>query len=115
MPADFVPLSDARAQLGESPVWSSVHQAVWWVDIIGRKLLQTMLTGATESWNTPEIPGFVQCLGSTVYVGMQSGIYHFDAATGKYAKVASLEAEVQRFNEASQDSQGRIWAGTMDL
>ena len=113
--APFVPLTDARAQLGESPVWSHAHNAVWWVDIMGRRLLKTELTGATKEWPTPEIPGFVQCLGEEVLVGMQSGIFRFDPVTAQFEKRVTLLAPNQRFNDACTDAQGRIWAGTMDI
>lgn len=113
--APFTPLSDARARLGESPVWSARHKAVWWVDILGRKLLRTTLQGSTQQWNTPEIPGFVQCPGNAVVVGMQSGIFRFDVSSHKFEKIVALDARGQRFNDACTDVQGRIWAGTMDL
>lgn len=113
--ARFVPLSEARALLGESPVWSSVHQAIWWVDITGCKLLRTTLAGVTQFWDTPEMPGFVQCLGDAVFVGMQSGIFRFDASGPRFEKCVDLDAQGQRFNDACTDGQGRIWAGTMDM
>ncbi|MBL4813423.1 MAG: SMP-30/gluconolactonase/LRE family protein [Rhodobacteraceae bacterium] len=113
--APFVPLSDFRAKLGESPVWSAKHNAIWWVDIAGRKLLRTDLSGVSQTWPTPEIPGFVQVIGGDVLVGMQSGIFQFTPSTATFEKHVSLPAHGQRFNDACTDAQGRIWAGTMDL
>lgn len=113
--ASFVPLSEIRAQLGESPVWSKVHNAVWWVDITGRKLLRTDLIGETQEWATPEMAGFVQCLGEDIFVGMQSGIFRFNPTTAHFEKRVALLAPNQRFNDACTDSRGRIWAGTMDI
>lgn len=113
--APFVPLSTTRARLGESPVWSSVHNAVWWVDITGRKLLRTDLTGGTQEWPTPEIPGFVQCLGEEVLVGMQTGIFRFNQPSATFEKRVALLVPRQRFNDACSDNRGRIWAGTMDI
>lgn len=111
----FVPLSEFRARLGESPVWSDRHKAVWWVDIEGRKLLRTTLEGATVQWDTPEIPGFVQCVGDAVLVGMQSGVLRFDMDRPGFEKIVELSVSGQRFNDACTDSLGRVWAGTMDL
>jgi len=31
-------MTDERALLGESPVWSPEENAVYWIDILGRKL-----------------------------------------------------------------------------
>lgn len=113
--AQFAPLSHVCALLGESPVWSSAHQAIWWVDITGQTLIRTTLAGVSVCWETPEIPGFVQCVGGNVYVGMQSGIYEFFAVTSQFEKVAQLDIQGQRFNDACTDHNGRIWAGTMDI
>ncbi len=113
--AQFEPLSDTRALHGESPVWSFAHQAIWWVDVAGRKLLRTTMAGQTKFWDTPEIPGFVQCLSGDVMVGMQSGIFRFDLSTSQYIRIVHLNAPGQRFNDACTDAMGRIWAGTMDI
>ena len=113
--APFLPMSDVRAQLGESPVWSPVHNAVWWVDITGRQLLRTELTGKTKAWPTAEMAGFVQCIGEDVFVGMQSGIFRFDPTTSQFDKYVALLTPNMRFNDACTDTQGRIWAGTMDI
>ena len=113
--AKFVPLSGTRAQLGESPVWSVFYQAVWWVDITGRRLFQTKLTGETQEWETPEMPGFVQVIGEDVFVGMQTGIFRFDPVAEQFEKRVALLAPNQRFNDACCDTHGRIWAGTMDI
>ena len=111
----FAPLTSARARLGESPVWSPLHGAYWWVDIIGRTLFRTAPDGTTQGWATPEHPGFVQCIGPEVFVGMESGIFAFAPATGLFALRAPLPTGGMRFNDACTDPQGRIWAGTMDL
>ncbi|SFS51779.1 Sugar lactone lactonase YvrE [Sulfitobacter marinus] len=111
----FVPLTQTRAKLGESPVWSDAHDAIWWVDIQGHKVLRTTLAGETQAWTTPEMPGFVQCIGRDVFIGMQSGIFVFDDQAATFHKVAPLYLENQRFNDACTDAQGRIWAGTMDI
>ncbi|WP_186766330.1 SMP-30/gluconolactonase/LRE family protein [Phaeobacter marinintestinus] len=113
--APFEPLSDVGAQLGESPVWSSHDQAIWWVDILGCKLLRTRLSGRTDCWGTPEMPGFVECLGPQIIVGMQTGIFQFDPDTATFDRIVALDTPGQRFNDACQDARGRIWAGTMDI
>lgn len=113
--APFLPLSRVRAQLGESPVWSEVHGAIWWVDISGRALLRTDLNGATQKWPTPEIPGFIQCIGTEIFVGMQTGIFKFSPHTATFKRCVELALQNQRFNDACTDTQGRIWAGTMDI
>ena len=113
--AHFQPLSTARAQLGESPVWSTRDSAVWWVDITGRRLLKTTLDEQTEEWAMPEFPGFVQCVADRVFVGMQTGIFRFTPENGHLERVVTISEPGMRFNDACTDSRGRIWAGTMDV
>ncbi len=111
----FQPLTQYSAELGESPSWSAVDQAIWWVDIVGNKLVKTKINGATQIWETPEIPGFVQYVGNQIYVGMQTGIFRFAETSARFEKVVAITAKHQRFNDACTDSEGRIWAGTMDV
>jgi len=113
--APFTPLSQVRAQLGESPVWSIAYQAIWWVDIIGQKLFCTTLDGATREWSTPGLPGFVQIREAEVLVGLPTGIYCFDPVTELFEQRAACTMPGLRFNDACSDGLGRIWAGTMDI
>lgn len=111
----FEPLTDTRAILGESPVWSPLDNGFWWIDIGGRKLMRTELTGTTAAWGTPEMPGFVQYVAKQIIVGMESGIFAFHRKTGEFERLAALPETGVRFNDACTDAMGRIWAGTMDL
>jgi D-xylonolactonase len=48
------------AQLGEGPVWSAKDQAVWFVDIKGKRVHRfDTRTRALMSWQTPEEVGFI--------------------------------------------------------
>jgi sugar lactone lactonase YvrE len=117
MPAGpFHALSDEPATLGESPVYSASDDAVWWVDITGRKLIRTCLGGETTTWPTPEIPGFVQIdREARPIVGMERGIFRFDALTGSFIQILSCPQIGVRFNDSCVDENGTLWAGTMDL
>lgn len=112
---DFKPVSDVRAELGESPVWSAADACVWWVDISGRRLLRTGADGATETWETTEQVGFVVLASTGVVLGLESGLFAFDPSTGGFEQLVALEAPGVRFNDATTDSAGRLWAGTMDM
>lgn len=112
---DFLPTP--RAQLGESPVWSADDDSVWWVDITGRRVLRTDLSGGrTQSWQAPEMAGMVtRCARGGAVVGMESGLFHLDPETGRFRRIATLEERDIRFNDAAVDATGRLWAATMDL
>jgi sugar lactone lactonase YvrE len=112
----FAPLSTVTAELGESPVWSAAEGAVWWVDIPGRRLHKTSLdSGATRSWETPEQIGFVALTKAGVVAGMESGLFAFDPGPGAFELIWRLPDDGVRFNDATTDPAGRLWAGTMDI
>ncbi|MEP3046153.1 MAG: SMP-30/gluconolactonase/LRE family protein [Roseibium sp.] len=105
------------AVLGESPAIDPESNALWWVDIDGKKILKTSLdSGRTEAWDTPEIPGFVVLAGQNApALGMQSGIFSFDPTSGAFKRLLHFEGEGSRFNDAALDGSGRLWASTMAL
>ncbi|MGF1593420.1 MAG: SMP-30/gluconolactonase/LRE family protein [Kiloniellaceae bacterium] len=112
----FERLSDARARLGESPLWSARENAVWWVDVTGRKLLRSDAdSGRTRVWRTPEEIGFVVATASGLAVGMESGLFLFDAAGGGFSLIVPLDGRNERFNDAATDAAGRLWAATCDI
>lgn len=105
------------AQLGESCCWDPQRNALWWVDIGGKRLLKTdAATGVTQSWPTPELPGFVALTASdAAVVGMETGIFRFDPVAGTFDRILDLAQPASRFNDAIVDAQGRLWASTMPL
>ncbi len=120
MPTDIdLPLEiigGARALLGESPFWDH-GDCIWWVDITDRKLVRTTLsTGSSKSWTTPELPGFVVLAGpDRPFIGMERGIYSFSPASGAFNRILISDAPGQRFNDATIDETGRLWASTLAI
>jgi sugar lactone lactonase YvrE len=112
----FAPAEGEGARLGESPFWDQAD-SVWWVDISGQMLLQTRLSArTTRSWPTPEIPGFVVLKGvDQPVVGMERGIYAFSPQDGRFDRLVAFDGDGQRFNDATVDGTGRLWATTMAL
>ena len=110
-------LPGTTAELGESPVWDEQRQCVWWVDIDGRKLLRTSYPAmATEEWPMPERPGFVVLTDANLpAVGMETGIFLFDPSEKILDRITQLDEPGMRFNDATVDDFGRLWAGTMDM
>ena len=106
-----------RAVLGESACWDPATNAIWWVDIDGRRLLRTDAgSGETASWETPEVPGFVALSGADApVVGMESGIHAFAPASAAYERLVAIDRPGCRFNDAIVDPLGRLWASTMPL
>ena len=107
------------ALVGESAIWDERAEALLWVDIAGRNVLRTQpATGETESWQFPEMTGFVQPADDRTWlVGQHDHILKFDPATGDRSLFAQLESgkSGNRTNDAGCDRQGRLWVGTMPL
>lgn len=113
----FRRLTQDRAILGESPVWCPDRQAVWWVDVTGRRLfLTTLATADTLSWAMPEETGFVVLSrAGTVVVGLETGLFRFDPDGAGLTLLCRQPIVGQRFNDAATDDAGRLWAATMEI
>jgi sugar lactone lactonase YvrE len=109
---------DAKAMLGESPVWSAEEQALYWVDIIGATLNRLDPgTGQNRSWQMPEAIGScgLRAAGGAV-VALRDGFHLFDFGTERLTFLSDPEADEPRtrFNDGKVSPDGRFWAGTMD-
>lgn len=103
-------------ELGEGPVWA--EGALWFVDIKQRKVHRyDPGQGGRRSWDSPEQIGFVlPAEGGGFVAGLQSGLHHFDPASGKFDFVAEVEPDLpgNRLNDGVVDPSGRLWFGSMD-
>jgi sugar lactone lactonase YvrE len=113
-------LPDHRDQVGESPVWSPAEQALYWVDIEGRKLHRwTYADQQVQSWETSERPACIALHSAGgLIAGMDTGMFHLrPEASGALAatRLAAVDHPQpgMRFNDGRCDRQGRFWAGTM--
>ncbi|MBT6095325.1 MAG: SMP-30/gluconolactonase/LRE family protein [Rhodospirillaceae bacterium] len=111
-------ISDERALLGESPVWSASDNAIYWIDILSKRLHRTTLeNGKTSTWNLPSCPGMIAMRrkGGLV-VALEDGLYEFSPLTGKCQLLVSIEADkdYNRPNDGKCDACGRLWLGTMN-
>ena len=108
---------DARAQIGESPLWVAQEGSLYWADIKAPALHRTHLeTMNTQTWVLPADIGAYALDGKgRALLALRTGLYWLDLAT----HVLTLEApspfnpDVIRFNEGACDSAGRFWIGTM--
>ena len=113
---------NAGATLGEGLCWSPRTQALWWVDILERRLHRHRpADGARSSWQFDEeisavaerrdAPGLI--------VTLRRGYALFDPAAPdaapRYLHRPGAEPAGNRFNDGKCDSRGRFWGGTMDF
>lgn len=108
-------------QLGESPFWHPDEQALYWVDIPGRRLRRLSLVdgqapGEPQSWAMPQEPGCIAPARSGgLVIALRDGIYRAREWGGALSQLARFSHDITttRFNDGKADPLGRLWAGTM--
>ena len=115
-------IGEITSTVGESPVWDA-GQGVWmWVDIPARRIWRfDPASGATRSWNTPEMTACMALSESGgVIAGMETGLFALSLGDAQLAGSSLLAAPPElkagmRFNDGRCDRQGRFWSGIMVL
>ncbi len=105
------------AVLGEGPVWVAAEQALYWVDIKGRKIFRVDAADRLTTWETPFRIGSLAPRESGGFIaGTEHGFAHVDPASDLFELLfdPEEERETNRFNDGKVDRQGRFFAGTMD-
>lgn len=110
---------EARAQLGECPVWDPVGEALFWVDSLGRTLNRfDPATGAAKSWPMPADIGCCVLRDSGgLVVGLRGGFSAFDPETASLTPLRAVEPDSPnvRLNDGRCDRAGRFWSGTVRI
>lgn len=109
-------LVDARAQLGECPVWCDRTGNLYWTDINGETLHRWNSADATIfEWRMPERLGsFALCQEpGGLLLGLASGIALFDTRSGRFGPLIPVEADqpMTRINDGRCDKEGRFIFG----
>ncbi len=103
--------------LGESPLWHPREQALYWVDIPGRRLRRFDPVRATHAgWDFDQDLGcLAACDDGTLLVAQRDGLLRFDPADGSRRPIvaAPYDPRVERFNDGKVDARGRFWVGTI--
>jgi sugar lactone lactonase YvrE len=112
-------LVDARAWLGEGPVWDDREGVLWWVDILGKSAHRTEPSSVRD-----EVTPVGQFVGSLalresggLIVAVSEGFLSLDPRTGTTELLAPVEPDdpTTRMNDGKVDPAGRFWAGTMGV
>jgi sugar lactone lactonase YvrE len=109
---------EARAQLGESPVWSIREQVLYWVDIL-EPAIHRFDPVSGERWHWP-MPAQIGSMGlrqaGGAVLALRNGFHLFDFESGKLTFLTNPETDIltNRFNDGKVSPDGRFWAGTMD-
>lgn len=117
----------ARARLGEGPWWDAAAGALWWVDILGRRVHRFRPAAAgddgdgdgaveDEHWDVGEVVGCaVPARSGKVVLGLRHALALLDPETGGVETLAEVETgrPRNRLNDGRADARGRLWVGSM--
>jgi sugar lactone lactonase YvrE len=113
-------LVNPRCSLGEGPVWDAGSERLYWVDILENRIYRyDPADQSTRSWTTPENVGFVAPgREGALVAGFKSGLHHVtldDDGTVTASRVDRVDGHRcdVRFNDATSDAEGRLWACTL--
>lgn len=112
------PISDHACELGESPFWHPLEQALYWVDIAQRQILRAnVYMGTVQIWDLPTEPGCIApAAGGGLVMALRDGIYRAREWGGALQRIATLpyDPTAVRANDGRCDAHGRFWVGTVD-
>jgi sugar lactone lactonase YvrE len=116
--AEAVLVLAAGAQLGEGPCWDARQGVLWWVDIDAFALHRydpatdrdaTFPVGQPVSAVVPRNRG-------GLVLALKEGLAAFEPGAGAMEVLVQIEPDREdtRLNDATCDSRGRLWVGTLD-
>ena len=103
--------------LGEGPVWVEREQALYWLDIKGRKVFRIDEQEQLREWPTPVRVGSLAPRADGGFIaGTEDGVAFVELEEGRFEIVHHPEEHLpdNRFNDGKVDRRGRFWAGSMD-
>jgi D-xylonolactonase len=114
-------ISDVKFDLGESLIWDSESNRLLMTDIMNGKLIELDLDSNSErQWQFDEPLAWVlpTALEKKYLLGLKSGIALFDPARPEMIRWVNRDFPIGsecRLNDASVDSAGRVWFGSMNM
>jgi D-xylonolactonase len=106
------------AILGEGPLWVAKENAVYWVDIVSKRVHRYgVADDARRTWAFETVVTSLAERRQGGLVGtVRDGFAFIDLEAGTFEPIAMPEADMpeNRFNDGKVDENGRYWAGSMD-
>lgn len=107
-------IADAKATLGECPIWDAHTQTLYWIDILDKRIY----AGSDLLVELDELIGCIAPRRSGgLILAQRFSFASLDLDSGKLTPLATLQEEPSnnRFNDGKCDPSGRFLAGTMDM
>ncbi|MCC7187334.1 MAG: SMP-30/gluconolactonase/LRE family protein [Anaerolineales bacterium] len=105
---------DAKAALGEGPVWDARTQTLYWLDILNKRIY-------ANGDLLAELDETIGCLAPRGRGGLilakrfSFWTFDLDSASSTFLAAPTDEPATNRFNDGKCDPRGRFLAGTMNL
>lgn len=105
---------EAKATLGEGPIWDSKTQTLYWVDILQKKIYRGKNT-------LVELNSYIGCLAPSangnLILGMHRVIATLQVDSGLVTNLIPIDFEpaANRINDGKCDPAGRFLFGSMDM
>jgi L-arabinonolactonase len=107
-----------RCIIGEGPVWDVAEQALYFIDILGKKVLRfDPASGETQAWDVPDVIGSMAIrAGGGAIVALATGVHTLDFDTGACAMLATSTDlnEMVQLADGKVDRRGRFIVGSSD-
>ena len=118
MKSSFEKLSGTEpCTVAESPIWDDETGMLYWVDIIGKSVFRSDVSGpAAAVWKTEDFPTAIALTSDPDHaiLAMASGVRDLDFGSGKTELLCTPDGMAgNRLNEGKCDPQGRFWVGSM--
>jgi sugar lactone lactonase YvrE len=107
-----------QGTIGEGPVWDVAEQALYWIDILEKKVHRfDFARGVTRTWDVPDMIGSMAVRkGGGVIAALAGGVHALDLETGECTPLAGhadLNETVQ-LADGKADRRGRFIVGSSD-
>jgi sugar lactone lactonase YvrE len=103
--------------LGEGPVWDVSQQALYFTDVLARKVRRfTPASGAFAEWHTPQtVSALALDDAGAAVLAMSNGVYSFDFDSGACVLLGDPEAQrpLTILNDGKTDRRGRFLFGSV--
>ncbi|RCJ17655.1 gluconolaconase [Nostoc sp. ATCC 43529] len=108
---------EARARLGEGPVWDSTKKLLYWIDIFNHRVHQFYpATGKDRFFDVGDVVGAIAPAGTDrLIITLRRHLAFLNTQTGEVTPILEVEANMpnNRINDGKCDPQGRFWFGSM--
>jgi L-arabinonolactonase len=107
-----------RCIIGEGPVWDVAEQALYFIDVLGKKVLRfDPASGESCDWDVPDIIGSMALRrGGGALVALTNGVHTLDFESGACAMLATSSDlnDMVQLADGKVDRRGRFIVGSSD-